>query len=109
MFVAYTVGLDLIRSLRPIAVQLRSRSSELSAQLEHAATSVVLNIAEGSKRTGRDPRRFYAMARGSASEVRAILDAASAWGWELDTAEARALVERELALLWGLVHGPKRA
>jgi four helix bundle protein len=44
-------------------------------QLERASLSVVLNIAEaGGRRSRRDKARFYAYARGSATEVAALLD-----------------------------------
>ena len=44
-------------------------------QLERASLSVVLNIAEaGGRRSRRDKARFYAIARGSATEVAALLD-----------------------------------
>jgi len=47
----------------------------LRDQLERASLSVVLCIAEGAGRSGvKDKRRFYAMARGSATECAAILD-----------------------------------
>lgn len=40
-----------------------------------ASLSVVLNIAEGGgRRSRRDKARFYAIARGSATEVAALLD-----------------------------------
>ncbi len=45
-------------------------------QLKRAATSVPLNIAEAAGRTGNaDAARTYAIARGSAMECAAILDA----------------------------------
>ena len=45
-------------------------------QLKRAATSVPLNIAEAAGRTGSaDAARTYAIARGSAMECAAILDA----------------------------------
>ena len=47
----------------------------LRDQLERASLSVVLCIAEGAGRTSRqDKRRFYEMARGSATESAAVLD-----------------------------------
>src|SRR6185295_388429 len=102
MLIAYTVALDLIRSLRPVVAQLRKYSTEAADQVERAASSIVHNIAEGDRRNGRDPKRFYAMAHGSAGEIRGALDVADAWGWQVDAEQARALLDRELRLLWGL-------
>jgi len=102
MLVAYTVALDLIRALRSVVAQLRQHSAEAADQVERAASSIVHNIAEGQRRNGRDPRRFYAMAHGSANEIRGALDVADAWGWQVDADQARAVLDRELALLWGL-------
>jgi len=47
---------------------------------------------------GKDRRRFYAMAHGSAGEILAALDVADAWGWEFECTKARAVLDRELAL-----------
>jgi four helix bundle protein len=102
MFVAYDVALDLIRALRPVVTQLRQFSKDTADQVERAASSIVLNLAEGERRRGRDPRRFFDMAHGSASEIRGALDLADAWGWHVDSQKARALLDRELGLLWGL-------
>src|SRR5215510_151862 len=102
MFVAYDVALDLIRALRPVVVQLRKCSPEAADQVERAASSIVLNLAEGGRRNGRDPRRFFDIAHGSAGEIRGALDLADAWGWPVDSKQARMLLDRELGLLWGL-------
>jgi hypothetical protein len=42
------------------------------------------------------------MAHGSAGEIRGALDLADAWGWQVDSARVRVLLDRELGLLWGL-------
>ncbi|HEY0481956.1 MAG TPA: hypothetical protein VGD37_30770 [Kofleriaceae bacterium] len=42
------------------------------------------------------------MAHGSAGEIRGALDLADAWGWQVDSTQARVLLDRELRLLWGL-------
>ena len=51
---------------------------DLGRQLRRAATSVLLNLAEGSGTTGGHRRQRYLTAMGSAREVVACLDAAEA-------------------------------
>src|SRR4051812_49543773 len=102
MLVAYDVALDLVRALRPVVTQLRKYSSEAADQVERAASSIVLNLAEGGRRHGRDPRRFWDIAHGSAGEIRGALDLADARGWQGDSAQARVQLDRELGLLWGV-------
>ena len=102
MLVAYAVSLDLIRSLRVVVDQLANYDAEAVKQVVHAASSITHNLAEGSRRSGRDVRRFYVMAHGSASEIRGALDVADAWGWKVDSAPARAILDRLLGLLYGL-------
>lgn len=66
-----------------VALELHTECSVLLAltqrvvrdQLERASLSVVLNIAEaGGRRSRRDKARYYAHARGSATEVAALFD-----------------------------------
>ncbi len=66
-----------------VALELHCQCSTLVAtlnrivkdQLERASLSVVLNIAEaGGRRSRRDKARYYAIARGSATETAALLD-----------------------------------
>ena len=53
----------------------------MAEQLRRASLPIPLNIAEGSgKSTGPDQRRFYTIARGSAMECAAIIDACCALG-----------------------------
>jgi four helix bundle protein len=107
-FVAYEGALELVRALRPIVEALRSDSRDLADQIERAGTSIVLNLAEGNRRAGKDRRRFFVYAQGSGAEVKAALEVADAWGWVVDTARARELLDRELRLLWGLTHASSR-
>jgi four helix bundle protein len=104
MFIAYNVSLDLVRGLRPVIPQLRRHDAELADQRHRAATCIVLNLGEGQRSRGGNIRRHYDLAHGSASEVRAGLDLAEAWGWLADTSELRITVDRLLALLWRLTH-----
>jgi four helix bundle protein len=99
----------LIRALRPVVANLKQYSADVAEQVERAASSVALNLAEGRRRHGRDPRRFFDMAHGSAGELRAALDVADAWGWKIESAHARALLDRELGLLWGLTRRSRGA
>src|SRR5262249_10584217 len=63
---------------------------------------IVPTLAEGGRRHGRDPGRFGDMAHGSAGEIRGALDLAVGGGWRVESTQARALLDRELGLLWGL-------
>jgi len=106
MFIALSVSVEVIHSLRPVMNALRTRDAALSDQLQRAATSVSLNLAEGAKRTGRDQLHHYRIAAGSCAEARAALAVAAAWGHldGVDLAAALALLDREAALLHRLTH-----
>src|SRR6478609_9963402 len=54
---------------------LASEVIDLSEQFSRALLSIVLNLAEGAgKHSKPDKRRYYLMARGSATESAALLD-----------------------------------
>jgi four helix bundle protein len=60
---------------------LPKASAILRDQLERASVSIVLNIAEGAGRRCRgEKRRFYSIARGSATECAAAIDLVAARG-----------------------------
>ncbi|MEW6744208.1 MAG: four helix bundle protein, partial [Planctomycetota bacterium] len=89
----------------PLA-RVRKSDPKLFDQIRRAASSVPLNIAEGSRRHGKDRLQLYRIAAGSADELRTALRVALAWG-ELDrpaVAEPLVLLDRVLAMLWRLTH-----
>ena len=77
----------------------------LSDQLRRASLSVPLNIAQGSGKPGHDAARFYAIARGSALESAAIIDAVETLGFvpPPDLAESKELLERVVSMLTRMI------
>jgi len=106
-FEAYEVALELAGALRPGLDQLARRDRDLADQMRRAAASVVLNLAEGARRTGRDRLHFYRIAAGGAAEVRAALAVAIAWGNLAAVPAVDVLLDRVLAMLWRLTNGPR--
>ena len=105
-FIALETSLQLIRALRRPISPLRLRDPKLHDQIRRAASSISLNLAEGAGRSGKDRRRHYRIAAGSAEEVRVALRVAEAWG-ELSaqaTAEPLQGMDHQLAMLWRLTH-----
>jgi four helix bundle protein len=95
-FRAYDLALEALGLTRLPLARLRNVDPNLADQLQRAATSVALNLAEGAKRRGRDRAHFYRVAAGSAAEARACFDIATALG----------LVERdEVAAAWSAFDG----
>ena len=105
-FEAFDRSLDFIRAIRKHLERLRSQDPDLYRQIRKAASSVSLNIAEGSGRSGKDRRYHYRVALGSAREVHAALHTACAWG-DLEPKPlepALEILDRLQGLLWGLTH-----
>jgi four helix bundle protein len=101
---AYRVALEMIAAVKPLAVVLARKDRSLEGQLRRAAQSVLLNLAEGRRRHGRDRIHLFRIASGSVAEVRACLDGAVAWG-DLETAQvgtATDLIDRLAAMTWRL-------
>ena len=71
----YRAALDFIIIADDTIAQLPRGRSHLADQLHRAATSIVLNIAEGAGKFSKpDKRRYYLSAVGSATECAAIFD-----------------------------------
>jgi len=71
----YRVALDLLVLADDTVEHLPRGRSHLADQLSRAATSIVLNIAEGAGKFSKpDKRRYYLTAIGSATESAAIFD-----------------------------------
>ena len=74
----YSVAVDMCRDAGQVARLIEKHDGDLARQLRRAATSVVLNIAEGSGSFGGHRKQRYHSALGSAYEVVACYDSAQA-------------------------------
>jgi four helix bundle protein len=105
-FDALDTAIQLVAALRAPLVRLQQHDRDLTSQTRRAASSVALNLGEGQRRAGADRVHCFRIAAGSAAEVGVALRVAEAWG-HLDAAgltEARALLDRVLAMTWRLTH-----
>jgi len=105
MFIAYEVSIQLVSELRNLVPAIKRHDRDLADQIHRAATSTVLNLAEGQRLSAGNQRKHYEIAHGSANEVRAALRVAEAWGYTGDAAAVKHTLDRLLALLWRLNHG----
>jgi four helix bundle protein len=104
MLKIYDVSLSILRKLSPIVGAIERRDSDLARQLRRAASSVTLNLAEGSGSQGRNRNARYFNALGSAREMRACLHVALAWSY-IENVDAALLdeIERVIATLIRLI------
>lgn len=95
------LSFELIEELRPLVEIIRRRDKSLADQLQRAASSISLNLAEGEMSDGGNQRARFFSAAGSANESRAALRVAIGWR-HLQPAQAEAaqrLVERVVGML----------
>jgi four helix bundle protein len=107
MLIAYEVSKSLIYKLAPIVNVIERQDRDLADQLRRAATSVVLNLGEGARSQKGNKPKHYAIAHGSAGEVRAALDVAKAWGWIDPPQDVLAMLDEVIRLIWGLTHAKR--
>jgi len=75
---AYRVAIDFVALADGIVEQLPRGRAYLADQLQRAATSIPLNIAEGAGESSpAEKARFYRMAKRSATESAAVFDVAN--------------------------------
>ena len=105
-FDTYDVALEIVRALAPLIGAVGRGDADLGRQIRRAVASIPLNVAEGWRRQGKDRTYHYSVAAGSASEVRAGLEVAVAWGFvgKEGAKKALELLDRELAMLYKLTH-----
>jgi len=99
---AYRVARQVVALVAEQRARLRGLPGEAGTQLERAAVSALLNVAEAAGRQGaRDRARVFAIARGEACEATAALEVAVLFGalTAEQAAPARALLERLTRML----------
>ena len=101
----YRVFSEFLGLTAKLVTRIPKGYSGLVDQLRRAALSVPLNIAEGGGKFSKDAVRFYTIARGSALECAAILDALQAMAVfdEAPLGKGRVLLERVVSTLTGLI------
>ncbi len=107
--IALELAIDAADKLLPLLERLPARHRALANQGERSVTSVPLNLAEGSGRSGRARRYHYEVAYGSCRETKALLRvlllrklvAAE------PASEALSVIDRCCATIWRLLH-PRR-
>ena len=98
----YQLALRFLAVANLIASSLPRGRSYLADQLRRAATSIVLNIAEGAEEFKKDEKkRFYRIAKRSGAECAAVLDVTRVITDNLikESVEARCLLIRIVAML----------
>jgi four helix bundle protein len=99
MFEVQVVAREMVKAVKP--VMDRVKDAEVKDQLRRASVSVLLNIAEGNARRGKDKMNRFAIAEGSAREAVEAVWTAIGWGYvtEAEAAEVLVLLDRVIAML----------
>ena len=102
----YQVAIEFVILSEQILEELPRGRAYLVDQLQRAASSIVLNIAEGAGEYARcEKHRFYRMAKRSATECAAILDIGLKLGLieTKNLSDARELLFRIVSMLIKMV------
>jgi four helix bundle protein len=98
----YRCAIDFLAFAVRITTHMPRGNANLRDQLRRASSSIPLNIAEASGKTGAaDRAHFHAIARGSALECAAILDVLLRFGALTagDAEQGKGLLSRIVAML----------
>ena len=109
MLVAKTVALDLYRSAVALSEKVKTKDTRLAKDLEKTAGQVLDAVTEGSGRFRGERSYFYECAYGSGQELLGKLEKAEIRRVVAprELQELRAILDRELGLLWGLIKAKK--
>ena len=108
----YQAAIDFVALANEVVERLPRGRGYLADQLQRAATSVPLNVAEGAGEfSGNEKARFYRMAKRSATECAAILDVCRRLSLieEARFGEGRELLLRIVSMLTKMVRSLARA
>ena len=84
--ICYQLTLGVAKRVPSLVAKWPSGTGYLEDQLKRAICSVLLNISEGNgRRSPKERRRFFDIARASATESASALEAAHAMGWVSET------------------------
>ena len=101
-FELYQLSLKFLHLAHNHAEQLPRGYAELREQLKRASLSIVLNVAEGAGKFSKaEQKRYYGIARGSAFECYAAIEAAHVLDLEKSTSlrDAIDLIDRIISVL----------
>ena len=101
----YRIALDFVVQANGIIDSLPRGKSHITDQLARASLSIALNLAEGTGKHSRlEKRRYYLMARGSATESAALLDVCMRLGFlnESSYQLSKGTIVRIVAMLFKL-------
>src|SRR5258706_10321760 len=104
----HELAFSTIEALAPLLPLIQRKDRALAVQLRSAASSMVLNIAESEYSDPGNRRTRLFTAAGSTNESRSGVRVAIAWGYiRTDrAADVLARLDRVMAILWKLTHGP---
>jgi four helix bundle protein len=110
-FRVYDEMIEMVREVSGFARRVAKSEPDLARQMRRACTSVPLNFSEGMCSRGRNREARLSNAMGSARETYASLEvsvAAELLPANDDVAAALKRLDGIVAVLWVLIHRPRR-